>query len=169
MSLAKGQTTSFVWTYTASGTGVVALQGTAGGTDHVSNNPVNTALMTGNLVTVQTGASLLVTSLVASPLNVGTGSPITVLMTVLNQGQATANNVSVTPQLVASGTGAVVLAAFTNPQPALVSTLLSGNSTVFTYVYNASLAGLVSFSGQAFATDQNTGLGVTSAAATSTA
>ncbi len=103
-----GVTISFTWTYNCVGGGAVSLAGNASGTDFNSGFVVSSPAISSNTLTIQSAANLQINNLVASPAAVGTGGFITVVMTVQNAGEASANSVSVTSLAVNSTGGALV-------------------------------------------------------------
>ncbi len=163
-SLAPGASHTFSWTYSAAGTGTLSFQVTASGTDQNSQQAVNSALGVSNLLTVQVPVSLTVQSFTALPSSVGTGAPVTVVMTVLNTGTSTALNVSPT-NLTTNGTNATIITGMT---PASVASLAGGFSQAFTFTVDFGVAQpLLSFTAQAYGVDAVQGIGVTSVAGTS--
>jgi uncharacterized repeat protein (TIGR01451 family) len=116
------------------------------GTESNGVTATNTALFS-----VQRPATLTA-QLSAAPASVSIGDLITVTMLVTNSGQASALNV-IPSTLATSGTGSVTLAS--GPSPASVLTLTTGSATRFTWVYNATGAGAVTFSGSASGRDAN--------------
>jgi YVTN family beta-propeller protein len=98
-------------------------------------------------------------SLVATPSNVTVGDGITVTMTVSNTGGSAASGVSASA-LSKSGSGDATFTSGPTPGP---TTIAAGASQAYTYTYLASVAGSVTFSGNA------AGGGVSSNTATSNA
>ena len=154
---------TFTWTFSAVGSGFATLRGGATGTDSSSGGSVSAPVVTSNTITIEEPVQLAVTSLIASPASAGTGSPITVVMTVQNVGQATALNVSGVAGLTVTPVGMALI----NTPPLTVASLAGGASASFTWIYDAtsSTTGPVSFSGNATALDSNDGLTRTSAVA----
>ncbi len=146
-SIAAGGSTSFTWTYTAVGTGTLVLSGNATGVDTLTLAALSSTPTASNLVSVQSPASLLISSFVASPSPIGTGSFGTVVLGVSNTGQTTAVSVSITG-LAASVPAA--LSVTSGPLPASVASIPSGGVAFFTYTYSAVAAsGSVAFTASA--------------------
>ncbi len=73
IDVAKGASTTFMWTYSALGVGTLTLSANASGIDQNSGLVVNSPIAISALETVQFPASLLVQSVTASPASIGTG------------------------------------------------------------------------------------------------
>ncbi len=153
---------------TAAASGSLNLSASASGLDTNSSQTIfSTPAFSSS--TVQEPLNLAVTSLVASPGLVGTGSNVTVLMTVKNNGGATA--IDLTPSALVSSSPAL-LTGTSGPLPAFLPSLAGGASTVFTYVLiaNAPSPPNVTLTGTASAFDANhAGVSNTSAFNTSNA
>jgi hypothetical protein len=162
VSITGGDSVTFTWTYSAAGAGTVTFAGIAAGTDAnsgaavASNNAVSV-----NFV-IQTGASLSV-AINASPVMAGTGSLITVVGLITNNGQATANNVSMyeLDDYAVSGGNATLATGVIPSAPVVIA---GGASVSFTWTYTANAMGTINFTGIATGVDSNRGLGVTSTA-----
>jgi hypothetical protein len=153
-----GGARTFVSRYRATAAGEVALAVTVTGTDPRTGGAVS-ATATGILV-VQSGAELSLTiSIPGGPIALG-AFPVTVTLT--NVGAATALAVTVSPPAVtpASTAAAVLVTA-----PQIDAALASGQSTTFTFSYQAIASGVLQVQGAVSWTD---GSGVVrTAAATS--
>jgi len=146
------------------GVGTLTLNGTVTGTDAISGAYGGAERGHESLADDTSQGPAGRDVLQAQPSSLGTGAPITVLMTVQNQGQATAVNVTgVSAALMGvtlTGTGtAGTVNVPVGPLPAAVASLGGGLSTVFTYVY-AKTAGTLQFTGNATGYDINTGFGL---------
>jgi hypothetical protein len=110
------------------------------------------------LFTVQRPATLTA-ALAATPGTVNVGGAITVTMVVTNNGQASALNIAPSV-LITSGTGNALRAS--GPSPTTVLTLTAGSAASFTWVYTATGAGMVSWSGSVAGSDANSCAAVSS-------
>ena len=103
---------------------------------------------------------ILNTTVSAFPSGPVTNQNITLVMGITNAGNVAASMVSGTPQVLSAGGNAAV---YFGPSPNYVSSLNAGSTAMFTWVYRATSAGAISFSGSARGLE-NSSL-VTSAAA----
>ncbi|MEA3309025.1 MAG: hypothetical protein U9Q70_05885 [Chloroflexota bacterium] len=159
--LSGGNTTIFIWTYHADSTGTVSWTGTVTGTD-VNDSRIVTATATSPNMLIEEPAALLCT-LNAAPVSVGTGRLVTVTMTLTNTGEATARDA--TPAgLSLGGNGTANLVAGPTGAPSAIS---GGGTTQFTWIYQASAAGTVNWTGDATGTDGNDGTTVNAPSCTS--
>ncbi|HRU39048.1 MAG TPA: hypothetical protein P5511_04165, partial [Candidatus Goldiibacteriota bacterium] len=140
----------FTFRYSPSAIGSISFTMKATGIDFNSGDPLDSGSATTNSVTVQTSSNLTA-SVATSQASVNVGQAITVLVTVNNTGMAGCSNV--TPALVKVGAGGVSAPSIS---PASASIAGSG-SQQFTYIYTATSAGIVYFSGNASGTDANDG------------
>ncbi len=136
VTLAPGDTVGFVWTFTATGPGVVTLTFTVTGVS--ACGPATASLV--RSITVQAGP-VLSASLVATPSVAGVDAVISVVMTVSNTGGMTVNGVSPTA-IAVTGDGGV--AWMSGPQP-VGATILPGTCRAFTWTYRTMRGGTVTF------------------------
>lgn len=155
ISIPGGSSGYFTWTFSAAGTGSLCFSGFAQGTDINSGMTVSSPPAL-DCVVIQTPASLIC-GLNALPNPAAVGENITLVMTITNTGQATAN--SVAPSLSLYGSVAYMYMA--GPIPANV-TITGGASGYFTWIYMAASTGSLSFSGNAQGIDANSGIAVSS-------
>ncbi len=155
LNLVGGSATTFVWTYSASGSGLVVFSATAAGL--ACGGPVLGAAIVS--ATVQTPAALAA-DLAVAPGTVCAGSPFLVELTVTNQGEAAANGLTI-PGFLASGTGGGNPAA--GPNPPMPASLPGGSSRTFTWTFTGSSVGTFSLSTTVLATDANSVLPVSTA------
>jgi len=153
LSLDVGDTVNFAWTYSASGSGVAVFTLTAAGRVCWSASHM---VDSGTSVTVQVPARLAAAMHVLSS-SVCTGSSFVVTMTVTNEGQATCLSLASGPVAVSGGGNAAKLAG---PYPAMPMTLAGGASVTFSWTYQGTVAGLVSFTTTVNGTDGNAGWAV---------
>ena len=155
-NIAAGVTDFFTYTFSAAGSGTISFQGQASGTDSNSGLGIASSLTQSTIVTIESAANLQTQSLVASPSTVGTGADITVIYTVANTGQTTANNVSP----VVGATVPSTVAYLSGPVPAVVN-LPGSTPQSFTYIYQAITGTSTAFTATAYGTDISTLLNVT--------
>ncbi|MDB4970761.1 MAG: Flagellar hook-length control protein FliK [Myxococcales bacterium] len=158
--LLPGAMTTFQWTYTATGAGIVAFTSTAKGSDANSGAVVMSAAALSNDVVIQSAASLVAT-VVAMPASVTVNQVFAVNVTIQNSGGATATNVSSTLPL-SSGPGLGTLQSSPTAQD-----IPGGESRTFTWIFKASGQGTTTFSASGSGTDANSGATITSASAVS--
>ncbi len=153
----------FTWTYQSVGVGTVIFSAEAQGNDQNTGNQITSNFASSNTLAIQTRAILTVAASVF-PTIVDTGQKITLIMTVTNSGQGSANStVGVGPGMQGSGT--VLL--FGSPPPAV--TITAGSSAYFTWIYTAETQGNITFTMSARGIDNNSQTVVTSNADTTTA
>ena len=148
-SLAGGASTTFVWTYSAAGSGLVAFTASAAGTTCAATNLVAAVTVS---TTLQTPAAL-VAAAAALPTTVGVGQTFLLTVTVTNTGAAPATGVAPAPPVVA---GAGVASFLAGPSPAGPVSLAGGASIVFTWTYSGSSSGVVDLTTTVTGTDVNT-------------
>ena len=157
-TLTAGGVTTFTWTFSAAGLGVLNWTGRAYSTDANTGQPIASPVATSNNVLVQPLAAL-VASLDAIPTTVSLGQSIAVTMRVTNTSEATATGVM--PSLLTlGGTGSAGLVS--GPSPASVGVLAGGAVVTFTWVYAGASSGTVNWSGSDLGLDAGSGLTVTS-------
>jgi hypothetical protein len=149
---ANGQ---FTWVFQATGQGLVTLSGNASAVDANSGLPVASPMVRSTTIDVQLPPQLAVNvwAVPAQPSTVKRGQQITVYMSVTNSGQADAT--AVTPTALNMAPGGLA-ALNTTPAPAAV--IAGGTTTVFTWIYDSSAAGNLTFNGTVNASDVNTGV-----------
>jgi len=158
-----GAQQSFSWTYMA-GTvsGAVNFTGSASGTDSISGLPVSSGSNTSPNCTIQSPASIAVSSITSNKSVVNVGQTFTITASVFNAGQETVNAL-VPSALVKTGAGTATI--LSGPTPSNAS--LPGNATqTFTWTLSATGAGLVSYNAGASGTGNNSALAVTADTAT---
>lgn len=146
-TIAAGTSTTFVWTFTATGTGVVRFSVTANGADLGSLLPLTTQGATAATIF---GTAGLAVALAASNNPASVGQVVRVNLTVSNTGSTTAVAVSST-MLIASGAGLVGL--ISGPVPSGTLVIQAGASTVFVWTYTTTGVGTVDFSATAAGLD----------------
>jgi len=155
--LNPGEGIEFTFNYASVSSGIVCYSGYAQGIDESTGNTITSAVVNSNCLNIESPASLS-SFLSAIPVNVLTGGVITVIMTVTNNGEAGALNV--TPSAINySGTGSVSI--ISGPVPVSIN-LPGGASGSFTWTYSANGAGSISFNGNSSGVDENSGTIVTS-------
>ena len=144
---ANGGYATFTWTYKANAAGTASFNGS------VTSLGVTSSLATSNNVTIQT---IPVINISYQPIvaQVSVSQQLTIIMGIVNSGQATIANV--VPVLTGQGDTAG-LSIISGPQPAN-ATLTNGTTGYFTWTYNIIGSGTVNFFGQASGTDVNSGL-----------
>ncbi|MFC1718569.1 hypothetical protein ACFL6S_33245, partial [Candidatus Poribacteria bacterium] len=152
-AIPAGGSQDFTWHYTSArgDAGNVTFSGNASGKDQNSGRSLSFATVDSNVVRVQTPANLVAT-IAASPVQVSKGQDITVVMTVANTGQATADDVM--PAMLVSSANGILSSA--NP---ISANILGGGSQNFTWTYTSGKedAGSVVFSGSASGREHNSG------------
>lgn len=157
LTLAPGESGTFVWTYQALGPGTLSWNGDVSGVDSVSGQTIG-SIVAPHLLTIQNPAALSC-ALQARPLIAPTGHTVYMTMTVTNSGEASAVGVAPSP-LTTGGSGAVTL--LDGPFGAPV-TIPGRSSRQFTWQYRATHSGTATWRGFAQGTDGNTGATVNSA------
>lgn len=156
LSLGAGSATTFVWSFTVTGSGPLSATVYALGWDGLSST-----LLAGARVSVTYyHAGQIATTLATYPaLAVTQGLPLTVYVTVFNTGEVPVTGV--TPVLAPDSGGALV-SPNTGPVPPGPVTIAGGGSQRFTWTYNTVGAGDVEFSETTTATDTGLGTALTS-------
>ncbi|HEY8207443.1 MAG TPA: hypothetical protein VIG99_08185, partial [Myxococcaceae bacterium] len=147
-------TATFVWSYTATGTGTISFSTGASGTDATTGGAVNAPTTPSNLATVVTPSGLTITSF-SIPTSVSRGQTFTATMQVVNNGGATAQQVVPDPPTV-NATGGAGAVTSTSQTPVDIT---SGNSATFTWTYteNGTGPGTLQLSAGASGVDGVTG------------
>jgi len=114
------------------------------------------------VVVIQNPAALVISSLTVAPTSIGTGSAVTVVMTVQNTGTSSANLVS-----PSSLTTDAIGATFSAQVPAGSVTLVGGASQAFTWLLTPAQAGNVTVAASVAGTDAVSGLALAAGPATS--
>ncbi|HRU39884.1 MAG TPA: hypothetical protein P5511_08410, partial [Candidatus Goldiibacteriota bacterium] len=161
-NLASGESAHFIWVFDAATAGAINFTSQVRAYDQ--NTGVTKSAVSAASGTIQT-VPALEAAISAQPAVIGTGSTITVRMTVTNNGQAAAV-MTMPAGFEAYGTAPVT--EITTAYPFGV-TINGGASASFTWTYVPTGTGSVSFSGLATALDANTGLPHSSAYAFSNA
>ena len=164
-----GQSVSFIWTTSARSAGQVAFVVSAQGTD--GNDPSMTP-STGSITSATVEAQLagvLAISAVAGPARISAGlQRPSLTLTATNSGGADVV-LSDLPPPVAATTGSAAVAIVSQPVSASGLVLHSGGSRDFTWTFDASGSGTVSWRASASATESNTGATLAPAAASTAA
>jgi len=152
--LTPGAAVTFTWTYSASGTGLVAFSvtgvgRTCGATPVLAVAPVVSA-------TIEPPANLAA-RWVAFPAQVSIGQNFLLTMTVTNTGSATALGVDISAIRQTGGGGASPAGG---PNPALSTSLAGGASRTFTWTMTGATSGSLVFSATVAGFDANSGLSV---------
>src|SRR5438128_5835886 len=164
-----GQSVSFIWTTSARSAGQVAFLASAQGTD--GNDPSMTP-STGSITSAAVEAQLagvLAISAVAGPARISAGlQRPSLTLTATNSGGADVV-LSDLPPPVAATTGSAAVAIVSQPASASGLVLHSGGSRDFTWTFDASGSGTVSWRASASGTESNTGATLAPAAASTAA
>jgi len=162
---------SFTWVYQATTVGWFKFSAWATGQDSLNYNWINSAGVVSNVVTVQAPGQLTA-SMAVQRLTVSENQDVEIHLTVTNTGGAAIQNIWTTDtgtlELGVNGSAASTIRV-AGPFPAAPGfTLASGASNTLTWTYRGTaIPGVISFSGMAVGTDQNTGQAVFSNAPTS--
>jgi hypothetical protein len=153
-NLTPGASTTFVWGFSPSGTGIITFTANTSGVDIVSGLTKTATQKTGT-GEVRTPVNLT-SALSLFPSPASTSQSVTVVMTVTNTGQTDALSVGPVSQdgstfLVKGGSG-VSVTLLSGPTPAQQN-IAGLSSKAFTFVYSANSVGTVFFSGGARGTD----------------
>ncbi|HYV47966.1 MAG TPA: PKD domain-containing protein [Myxococcaceae bacterium] len=150
-------TATFVWSYTATGTGTISFSTGATGVDATTGGTVNAPTTPSNVASVVAPSGLTITSF-SIPTSLSRGQTFTVTMQVLNNGGATAQQVVPDPPTVTT-TGGAGAATSTSQTPVDIT---PGNSASFSWTYteNGTGPGTLQLSAGASGTDAVTGLDV---------
>jgi hypothetical protein len=157
-NITAGNTVNFTWTYNTTATGTITFSGNAF-TGAVASNVTQTSVTSNNPALLSYNSMMIL-----PPLTYSTGQNITVVMTISNTGQTSANNVAPLSALTRIGTAAAVLTSGPNPANTVIP---AGGAGSFTWIYNLTGSGNLSYFGQAQGTDASTGATVTSVTGTS--
>ncbi|MBM3238728.1 hypothetical protein FJZ31_20750 [Candidatus Poribacteria bacterium] len=172
VAIPGGGSQNFTWIWTtAPGTaGTVQFSGRVTGKDYNSRTEKSSA-GTSNSVLIQTPPKLSATIDARHPGNeietqISEGQTITVVMTVTNDGDETANNVTPPEQLSTSGSGNATYESGPEPKSASIG---GHSSTTFEWTYTTADGnhGNVTFSGYAVGIGYNTGYATSTPEATS--
>ena len=145
--LAGGGATTFSWTYSVTGGGVVAFTVTAMGADGASGIAV--VSLDGGFTAIT--AARLEAALAVSPPRTTAGQTLAVALTVTNTGEVDASGVVPVP--LAVGPGATIASFVTGPVPPGPVTVAAGASRTFVWTYVTSAEGPVTFTGTVTGTD----------------
>lgn len=162
-ALAPGAGGTFLWTFSASGAGTLAFEGTAAGTDEYSGLPVISPALSSPDVLVPAPAELAAAAAVTPSLACA-GQNLLVSVTVTNTGQVAASGVTVNG-FVQSGTGSANPVA--GPTPSMPVVVPGGGSITFTWTYTGASLGVVAFTATATGWDSNSGESLTTGPETS--
>jgi hypothetical protein len=162
--LAGGATQSFTWSYNVSGSGTLAFSASASGVD--ANSGTARSASAGPTPTVQAQApGALSANAAATPSLVSAGlQQVSLALTARNTGEAGVQ-LNALPAPTVSGAAGAALAS-SPPSPA-GTVLAGGASQTFTWVWNVSGSGTLTFTASCSGTDVNAGntLGPSSATA----
>jgi hypothetical protein len=147
-----GSSQAFTWTYSTSGSGGASFSASVTGTDSCSGQP----RIAGGAVagTVQVPASLAA-AVSVSTTTVRQGNPVTIVLTVTNQGQAAVVSGMPSSSAIPSPVAAAVLTG--GPLPAGPVSIAGGTAQSFTWVYAGTATGYVDFTGTLSGVDANSG------------
>lgn len=153
-ALTGGTTQSFVWTYSVSGTGTLAFTAKASGKEANTGNAIAPTPVVSPTVTVQAPAALAL-SASATPAQVSAGlQKVSLALTASNSGGASVKlDALASPIVTTTGTAAASLAS--SPASPAGTLLAGGASTTFTWQYDVSGSGTLSFSAKASGVDAN--------------
>ena len=116
-----------------------------------SNTPTNTftdtPTQTYTFTAVPTVPNPSLSTGINAPTDVTVGQQLTVIMNVNNNGNATVNNIAPSVLTVNGSTAAVTL--LSGPQPAIVGSLAVNGNTAFTWLYDVTQSGSITFQGTA--------------------
>ncbi|MEK7476764.1 MAG: FlgD immunoglobulin-like domain containing protein [Candidatus Coatesbacteria bacterium] len=150
---------TFVWTFSASGTGLVSFTATASGAESGSGVPVSSPGYTAT-----EAVSGLRTAVSVTPAPPPIGAWIQIVLAATNTGASTV--AGIVPQLQLDA-GASLVVFQSGPSPAGPVTLGPGASQFFTWTYSVSGGGTLALTATAAGTDLDTGLPVRKAASLS--
>ncbi len=151
VTLTPGNATTFVWMYSASGSGLVSFTVTAtgppcGGAPLLAAATVST--------TVQTPAALSA-ELVVTPSTVCVGQNLLVTVVVMNIGEARATGMKAEPFLL---TGSGSASYVDGPTPGMPVSLAGREVKIFTWTYTGASVGMVTFTTTVGGNDGNSGV-----------
>lgn len=149
-ALPPGGTTTFVWTYSASGTGFVTFTGTVSGIESASALAVSASAAATLLIEGKAALTLAL----AGPPSACTGQVIELVATVSNTGQAAAHSIAIAGDPVIAGSGALALMA----GPVALTTLAGGAAMSLTWTYSVTGGGIADWTLTVTGADANSGL-----------
>ncbi|HRU38405.1 MAG TPA: CARDB domain-containing protein, partial [Candidatus Goldiibacteriota bacterium] len=146
--IAAGTHRAFTFTYNAAGTGNVVFNGNASGADQYSQAVVSSAATNSGTVVINKPASLNMAMNIVNGSQAGTGEYITVVLSVTNTGDTAA--VNVTPSVAVDGTAVNWI---NGALAAGIPSLAGGASRHFTWTYQGTVTGNITFSATLSAND----------------
>ncbi len=155
-TLGPGAATTFQWTFSASGAGMIGLTCTAAGTDSGTGQAI-LASSSGTLSVVP--ATRLESAMSLLPANTCVGQVVTVALTVTNSGGAGLISGDAGLGL---GAGSAPVTQLSGPSPAWPISIASGSSTTIQWTFSMAGAGNVHFYGSAWGNDAVSGAFVAS-------
>ncbi len=144
-----GESQEYKWMYKAIDKGKITFTGKASESDTNSGKKVESPLVTFGPIEIVAPAALKVEKLV--PQQISEGQNFEVVMTVTNEGEATA--IDVTPELPIEGDGKVELVS--GPEPTTGQIPGDGGSQEYKWTYKAIAEGEIKFTGIASGSDEN--------------
>src|SRR5205823_14725139 len=145
-------TRSFVWTYSISGSGTLAFTAGASGKEANTGDTIAPTPVTSPTVVVQAPAMLSLTAS-STPAKVSAGlQRLSFALSLTNAGGA-AVRLDALPSPVVSTTGSAVATLASAPGSPVGTLLAGGASATFTWQYEVSGSGTLSFSGCASGSD----------------
>jgi hypothetical protein len=153
--LAGGATRTFTWVWNVSGSGTLAFSCSASGTDANAGAAVPAVTAASQPVTVQAPGALSVSSSV-SPASASAGqNPVSFTLVIRNTGGADVRlDALAAPVIAVTGSAGATIASA--PASAAGTVLAGGGSASFTWKYDVSGSGTVSFTGSASGVEANT-------------
>ena len=153
--LASGATRNFTWVWNVSGNGTLAFSCSASGTDANAGVAIAAVTAVSQPVTVQAPGALSVSASV-SPASASAGqNPVSFTLVIRNTGGADVRlDALAAPTITATGSAGATLAAA--PASAAGTVLDGGSSASFTWRYDVSGSGTLSFTGSASGVEMNT-------------
>ncbi len=148
LDLAPGGATTFVWTYSVSGNGLLVFTGSVSGTDGGVGSAA--AWATDSRILARPGR--LAAHLAVTPGTAPTGVTLTVRATITNTGDELVTGTWL-PDFSWTTTGDLALSMLTGALPAGPLTLAGQTTTVFTWTFTTSGGGSVTFTGTAYGQD----------------
>ncbi len=149
-SIASLGSQEFTWIYTANSAGSVAFSSSIIGTDFASLSPLAAGPALSNVVLVANAANLTANSIGVLPSEITAGQQLTVIMSVVNSGDVTAEMVlAVTPTAAGTAAGSVSLVSSAAP----VNIPGGSSNQDYTWIYNTTGSGIVTFSSHAVGYD----------------
>src|SRR5438128_2107061 len=168
LALRSGGSRDFTWTFDASGRGTVSRRASASGTESNTGATLAPAAATTAANAIEAPAALAL-SLAASPLRVSAGlQRVQVALTATNTGGASLRlDPLPAPTVRATGSAAATLAV--SPPSAGGTVLAGGASQTFSWKYDVSGSGTLTFAATASGTDADSGTPVNPPAASAPA